>query len=789
MYKRITPFAIITIALFICIPSFAQHFLGAFAGSALHLDTQIESPAQNNNAKTLAEQQAGDTIQFQLFVPAGAGQTTNGYTVELDLPGKTFSSSIGTISGKDWTGAALISSGSTKLSALFVTGATLPSTGYLGQIDLQVTRPLEDGATLIVKSMSLTSGRDVDPLDVSNAVITLTATSACPGDFDGNGRVDIADFLSFENVYGSSSSDANYNAQMDLDSSGSVDIADFLAFVDVYGTTCGSQPPPNGSEKPNLVVKSIRRLTNTLTSVGATWSLDGRYIAVRYHHDTSTDIYVMNASNGAVIRRLTFHSAADHAPAWSPDGRHIAFSSERDGNLEIYVIESDGSNLRRLTNHSADDHSPSWSPDGRHIAFISKRDGNGNYEIYVMGSDGSNPQRLTNHSADDHGPKWSPDGRHIAFHSKRDGNNEIYVMGSDGSNPQRLTNHSADDFSPSWSPDGRCIAFSSERDGNNEIYVMGSDGSNPQRLTNRSARDVYPSWSPDGRHIAFHSNHHHSGYHDIYVIDLQVEGGASGSGNNGGGGNVDPGNADVLSSVIILPNGTETRQGNPPQPTNSSTAPTISDGIGRLTTSNGSTVLIPFSYNTSANISGCYLYINGAGSYFFLPYTAQSSTSGRLSIPVEIPTNVSAGQFCTIVCILDSRGEISNIIETCIDVLELGSGALQISLSWNNTADVDLWVTDPSGTRIYWDNTSSQTGGSLDRDDTDGYGPENIFWDNAPDGSYRVEVNHYDGVAPVRYIVTINGLGTSRQFTGTLSQSGQTDLITTIRKSGNSINF
>ncbi len=252
---------------------------------------------------------------------------------------------------------------------------------------------------------------------------------------------------------------------------------------------------------------------------------------------------------------------------------------------------------------------------------------------------------------------------------------------------------------------------------------------------------------------------------------------------------VDPGNADALSSVIILPNGTETRQGRPPQPSNTATAPTISSGISRLTSSNGSTVQFPFSYTTAANISGCYLYIDGAGSYFFLPYTAQSSTSGTLSIPVELPTNVSAGQFCAIVCILDARGEISNIIEVCVDVLELGSGTLQISLSWDNTADVDLWVTDPSDTTIYYYNRSSRTGGSLDRDDRNGYGPENIFWENAPDGFYYVVVDHFSGATPARYIVTINWLGTSRQFTGTLSQYGQRDLVTTIRKSGNSINF
>ena len=115
-------------------PSFAQHFLGAFSGSVLQVDTQIESPVQNNNVQTLPRHKAGDTIRFQLFVPAGAGQSTNGYTVELDLPGKTFSSYIGNVSGTDWTGGALISTGSTSLSALFLTGASVPSTGYIGQL-------------------------------------------------------------------------------------------------------------------------------------------------------------------------------------------------------------------------------------------------------------------------------------------------------------------------------------------------------------------------------------------------------------------------------------------------------------------------------------------------------------------------------------------------------------------------------------------------------------------------------------------------------------------------------
>ena len=75
-------------------------------------------------------------------------------------------------------------------------------------------------------------------LFITGRTVPSTA-AACPGDFDGNRRVNIADFLAFVVVFGTSSMDANYNAQMDFDSSGNVDITDFLAFVEVFGTECG----------------------------------------------------------------------------------------------------------------------------------------------------------------------------------------------------------------------------------------------------------------------------------------------------------------------------------------------------------------------------------------------------------------------------------------------------------------------------------------------------------------------------------------------------------------------
>ena len=218
--------------------SFNEPVRGEFAGMQLYLDTQIETPPVQNNRLAIPEQKAGDTIQFQLFVPMAADKQTYGYEIELDLPDKTFSDYIGSISGTSFTGASLRQTpGRPVLSALLISTPAVPANGYLGQIDLQVTNTLEAETTLIVKTVSMAglSGPQ-SALDVSNAVITVTALSLS-GDFDGDLDVDFADFLAFAGVFGLSSSDANYDARMDMNDDGVINFADFLIFVGVFGTT------------------------------------------------------------------------------------------------------------------------------------------------------------------------------------------------------------------------------------------------------------------------------------------------------------------------------------------------------------------------------------------------------------------------------------------------------------------------------------------------------------------------------------------------------------------------
>jgi hypothetical protein len=125
-----------------------------------------------------------------------------------------------------------------------------------------------------------------------------------------------------------------------------------------------------------------------------------------------------------------------------------------------------------------------------------------------------------------------------------------------------------------------------------------------------------------------------------------------------------------------------------------------------------------------------------------------------------------------------------------LDDLPGSDGVLQIGLSWDtDMTDVDLWVTDPFGEKLYYGNPTSNSGGYLDRDDVDGFGPENIYWSgDIPDGDYFIQVNYFSGQVVTNYTIKVtNGLGYSGTFVGTLQYGGETNNVITIHKSGNII--
>jgi hypothetical protein len=82
----------------------------------------------------------------------------------------------------------------------------------------------------------------------------------------------------------------------------------------------------------------------------------------------------------------------------------------------------------------------------------------------------------------------------------------------------------------------------------------------------------------------------------------------------------------------------------------------------------------------------------------------------------------------------------------------LGSGDVQVTLTWTGDVDVDLHVIDPNGEEIYFGAPTSSSGGQLDVDQIPGEGEtgthvENVFWPTggAPAGSYQAFVRGLGG--------------------------------------------
>nr|MBK7063574.1 hypothetical protein [Deltaproteobacteria bacterium] len=67
--------------------------------------------------------------------------------------------------------------------------------------------------------------------------------------------------------------------------------------------------------------------------------------------------------------------------------------------------------------------------------------------------------------------------------------------------------------------------------------------------------------------------------------------------------------------------------------------------------------------------------------------------------------------------------------QTCVNGACVGTGDLRFTLTWDRPGDVDLHVTPPCGMNIFYPQANMLIcGGTLDRDDTSGLGPENVFF-------------------------------------------------------------
>lgn len=298
-------------------------------------------------------------------------------------------------------------------------------------------------------------------------------------------------------------------------------------------------------------ILSARKLPESFSGGGPSWSPDGRMIALGATKDFNRSGYKVlgvRVSDGKVEPLSDYEWPEVDRVAWLGDGSGLVLVEGRQGEFyhgQLWYLSYPGGEVRRITNDLADykgvtlsvsadsrslvtvelqttsniwvlsEGDPArarqisfgpigrfdgfyglaWTPDGKIVYSSHVGD---SQTIWTMDGDGANARQLTPVGRVDNSPVVTPDGRHIVFRSLRSGGSEIWRMDADGSNPVQLTFGA--DYHPSVSPDGKWVVYASLRGRTWGLWKISIAGGEPVQLTDKASR--WPAVSPDGKFIA-----------------------------------------------------------------------------------------------------------------------------------------------------------------------------------------------------------------------------------------------------------------------------------------------
>jgi hypothetical protein len=240
----------------------------------------------------------------------------------------------------------------------------------------------------------------------------------------------------------------------------------------------------------------------------------------------------------------------------------------------------------------------------------------------------------------------------------------------------------------------------------------------------------------------------------------------------GSSGGDSPGNnvTGILAKITVDTGTVTTKDGALPS-AGSSPAPTV---VGGTTVINGGTAQVTIS--ADQNFTSVIVGVTGVDGYYVITLPtavqtvdllltlAQALDQGSIELTYAVGTGATVGAYK----------------DVAAAVVSVGTGDLQVSVSWDVDSDVDLHVVDPDGNDVYYGAPSQPSGGMLDLDsnagcDIDHVRNENITWATAPRGTYTVRVDYFEScsVAATNYVVTVQRKGQAAQtFMGQLTGDG-----------------
>jgi hypothetical protein len=188
---------------------------------------------------------------------------------------------------------------------------------------------------------------------------------------------------------------------------------------------------------------------------------------------------------------------------------------------------------------------------------------------------------------------------------------------------------------------------------------------------------------------------------------------------------------------------------------------------------NGGSTMIAVS--STSEIVKIYVSVQGSDGYWEVAVPPGTTVADvLLTLAQQLPP-----QLVIVFEVVDAAGNVSAPVTVTTTIIQVKTGDVQVSVSWDVENDIDLHVVDPNGFEVYYASDLSPEEGELDLDSNpactiDGIKNENILWPigKAPAGMYTVRVDNYDNCSSTAatYVVTVQKKGQAAQtYMGTFA--------------------
>ncbi|HKQ57630.1 MAG TPA: hypothetical protein VJY35_07155, partial [Candidatus Eisenbacteria bacterium] len=229
----------------------------------------------------------------------------------------------------------------------------------------------------------------------------------------------------------------------------------------------------------NVVFESIPSFRSSIT-----WSPDGKTLGLTAKSAGRDVLYLLSAASGKVLKKFDLKMDALYFPAWSPVSDSLVVVGVKDGRSDLLLVDSGTGAVSRLTDDTWDEKEPAWSPDGRRITF----------------------------SAD----RLTPVVLHPLRQEKGFGAYGLFDLDLATGATRMLLDTAGDDHSPAWSADGRKLAFITDRSGTPNIALFDAADSSITQLTDVLGGVKSLSWSRENDRLVF-SSFNRGGF-DVFAV-------------------------------------------------------------------------------------------------------------------------------------------------------------------------------------------------------------------------------------------------------------------------------